>query len=178
MRIDHSDSMAFQAANHEILLMTLGVGAESGISYTNCKMQFGEFMARDAEDGAHPLDIALGSRVRLRRKELGLSQAELAGACGITFQQVQKYEHGVNRISFSRLVGITQALKCSIGDLIGGLEKSKSSATLGKKIASLAEPGASDLLEAYVSIASPKRRRAVLSLARELMHEDDIMRAK
>lgn len=135
-------------------------------------------MARDAEDGAHPLDIALGSRVRLRRKELGLSQAELASACGITFQQVQKYEHGTNRISFSRLVGITQALKCSIGDLIGGLEKSKSFGALGKKIEVLAEPGASDLLKAYASIASPKRRRAVLILARELMREDDTARAK
>jgi transcriptional regulator with XRE-family HTH domain len=99
------------------------------------------------------MDIALGSRVRLRRKEFGLSQTELASACGITFQQVQKYEHGTDRMSFSRLVGISLALRCSIGDLMGGLNKSKHSGALAKQIGPLAEVGASDLLESYVSIA-------------------------
>jgi transcriptional regulator with XRE-family HTH domain len=130
-------------------------------------------MARNIEEGPRPMDIALGSRVRLRRKELGLSQTELASACGITFQQVQKYEHGANRISFSRLVGISLALKCSVGDLISGLEKSQSSGVLAKQIGLLAEVGASDLLEAYASIASPKRRGAVLNLARQLANEPD-----
>jgi len=126
-------------------------------------------MARNSDEHApHPLDIALGSRVRLRRKELGMSQDLLARAVGITFQQVQKYEHGTNRISFSRLVEISEALECSVGDLIGNLDKSKSSGSLSKQIAHLTEPGASDLLEAYASIESPKRRRAILNLARQL----------
>lgn len=126
-------------------------------------------MAKDKDDHTpHPLDIALGSRVRLRRKELGMSQDQLARAVGITFQQVQKYEHGTNRISFSRLVEISEALECSVGDLIGNLDKSKSSGSLSRQIAHLTEPGASDLLEAYASIESPKRRRAILNLARQL----------
>jgi transcriptional regulator with XRE-family HTH domain len=126
-------------------------------------------MARNSDEHSpHPLDIALGSRVRLRRKELGYSQDQLARAVGITFQQVQKYEHGTNRISFSRLVEISEALECSVGDLIGNLDKSKSSGSFSKQVAYLTEPGASDLLEAYASIESPKRRRAILNLARQL----------
>ena len=120
------------------------------------------------EHTPHPLDIALGARVRLRRKELGLSQDQLARAVGITFQQVQKYEHGTNRISFSRLVEICEALECGVVDLVGNLDKSKSSGSLSKQIAFLTEPGATDLLEAYASIDSPKRRRAILNLARQL----------
>ena len=90
-------------------------------------------MARNSDEHTpHPLDIALGSRVRLRRKELGLSQDQLARAVGITFQQVQKYEHGTNRISFSRLVEISEALECSVGDLIGNLDKSKSSGSFSQ----------------------------------------------
>jgi transcriptional regulator with XRE-family HTH domain len=131
-------------------------------------------MAKDKdkdEHTPHPLDIALGSRVRLRRKELGMSQDQLAKSVGITFQQVQKYEHGTNRISFSRLVEISEALECSVGDLIGNLDKSKSSGSLSRQIAYLTEPGASDLLEAYASIESPKRRRAILNLARQLAND-------
>jgi transcriptional regulator with XRE-family HTH domain len=137
-------------------------------------IKLGNSMARSvSKEGPHPLDIALGSRVRLRRKELGLSQAQLASACGITFQQVQKYEHGTNRISFSRLAGIAHALKCSIADLIGNLDKSKSSDAFSKQMAFLAETGAGDLLRAYGSIESPKRRRAVLNLACQLVHAQD-----
>ncbi len=129
-------------------------------------------MAKDKDEHTpHPLDIALGSRVRLRRKELGMSQDQLARSVGITFQQVQKYEHGTNRISFSRLVEISEALDCSVGDLIGNLDKSKSSGSLSRQIAHLTEPGASDLLEAYASIESPKRRRAILNLARQLAND-------
>ncbi|MGB8601547.1 MAG: helix-turn-helix transcriptional regulator, partial [Rhizomicrobium sp.] len=69
------------------------------------------------ENSPHPLDIALGSRIRLRRRELGMSQEQLARQIGITFQQVQKYEHGANRVSFSRLVEIAQALRCGVVDL-------------------------------------------------------------
>lgn len=126
-------------------------------------------MARNSDEHTpHPLDIALGSRVRLRRKELGFSQDQLARSVGITFQQVQKYEHGTNRISFSRLVEISEALECSVGDLIGNLDKSKSSASFSRQVSYLTEPGASDLLEAYASIDSSKRRRAILNLARQL----------
>lgn len=120
------------------------------------------------ENAPHPLDIALGSRIRLRRRELGLSQEQLARQIGITFQQVQKYEHGANRVSFSRLVEITQALRCGVIDLIGDLDKSKDSSLFSQHIARLNEPGAAELLEAFAAIKSAKYRRAVLNLARQI----------
>src|SRR5580704_11010674 len=109
--------------------------------YKTISQQRESVMARNSDEHTpHPLDIALGARVRLRRKELGLSQDQLARSIGITFQQVQKYEHGTNRISFSRLSEIAGALDCSVGDLIGNLDKSKSSGALSRQIANLTEP--------------------------------------
>ena len=122
-------------------------------------------------EGPEPVDIHVGGRVKLRRTLMGLSQGQLGEAIGLTFQQVQKYEHGTNSISFSRLVEISAALECSVGDLIGNLDKSKSSGSFSKQVAYLTEPGASDLLEAYASIDSSKRRRAILNLARQLAND-------
>ena len=70
-------------------------------------------MATPHTEGPNALDIALGNRIRQRRKGLGVSQTTLAEAIGLTFQQVQKYERGFNRVSFSRLVDIAHALDCS-----------------------------------------------------------------
>lgn len=75
----------------------------------------------------HPLDVELGRYIRRRRRELGLSQDQLGRMIGVTFQQVQKYEHGTNRVSFSRLVEIAQSLDCSVADLIGDLGNAKAS---------------------------------------------------
>ncbi len=56
-----------------------------------------------AKDGPHPIDVHVGRRVRLRRTLLGMNQTQLGERLGITFQQIQKYENGANRISASRL---------------------------------------------------------------------------
>lgn len=61
------------------------------------------------------LDRRIGERIRLRRTELGMTQEQLASALGISYQQVQKYENGVNRISASRLAEIAQRLEVPIG---------------------------------------------------------------
>jgi transcriptional regulator with XRE-family HTH domain len=126
-------------------------------------------MTKTSENGSpHPLDIALGSRIRLRRRELGFSQEQLAREVGITFQQVQKYEHGTNRVSFSRLVEIAQALNCGVVDIVGDLDKPGETSAFSRHLASLNEPGATDLLDAYASITQPKHRRAILNLAKQL----------
>ncbi len=126
-------------------------------------------MSKDtAKHAPHPLDVALGSRIRLRRRELGLSQNQLARQVGITFQQVQKYEHGTNRVSFSRLVEIAQTLQCGTIDIVGDLDKSKASPLFSRHVAQLNEPGAAELLKAYSTIQSLKHRRAILSLAKQL----------
>jgi len=62
----------------------------------------------------HPIDVMVGKRVRLRRIQLGLSQTELGKKLGVTFQQVQKYENGANRVSCSRLYEISNALDVPI----------------------------------------------------------------
>lgn len=64
-----------------------------------------------------PIDIAIGARIRLRRRGLGMTQEVLAQHLGLTFQQVQKYEAGVNRISASKLYQIARRLHVGIGDL-------------------------------------------------------------
>ena len=64
------------------------------------------------------LDKAIGKRVKAQRMKLGMSQTKLGDACGITFQQIQKYENGSNRIGGSRLITLGKALKCSAADLL------------------------------------------------------------
>ena len=126
-------------------------------------------MTKTTENGSpNPLDIALGSRIRLRRRELGYSQEQLAREVGITFQQVQKYEHGTNRVSFSRLVEISLALHCGVVDIVGDLDKPGENSTFSRHLAHLNEPGATELLDAYASIQAPKHRGAILNLAKQL----------
>ncbi len=69
----------------------------------------------------NPIDVHVGLQVRLRRKQLKISQEKLAEALGLTFQQVQKYERGANRISASKLYEIAQALQVSIPWFFDGL---------------------------------------------------------
>lgn len=70
----------------------------------------------------NPIDILVGSNVKLRRSQISMSQTELANMLGITFQQVQKYEKGSNRIGASRLYIISQLLNCSVLDLYDGID--------------------------------------------------------
>src|SRR5208283_3836206 len=67
-----------------------------------------------AKKAPNPIDKYVGSRVRMRRMMLGMSQEKLAGALGLTFQQIQKYEKGTNRISASRLQAISQILDAPV----------------------------------------------------------------
>src|SRR5690554_3897661 len=69
----------------------------------------------------HPTDVHIGRRIRERRIELGMSQSALAGVLGITFQQVQKYERGGNRVSGSRLWDISRALGVEVSHFFDGL---------------------------------------------------------
>src|SRR5260221_6859515 len=71
-------------------------------------------MAMDRTPAPHPIDLKVGELIRLRRQELAMSQTDLAKALGLTFQQIQKYEKGTNRVSASRLSEISEALKAPI----------------------------------------------------------------
>ena len=113
-----------------------------------------------------PLDVALGVRVQMRRRELGLSGAAVSHAANIPLPQLLKYEQGENRIGFSRLVEIAGALKCNVRDLVHDLEKP--TGALLTTSGAIALPGAMALLEAYGRIGDSQSRHAVLQLAQQL----------
>lgn len=75
--------------------------------------------------GPDPIDVHVGSRVRQRRKMLGLSQTQLANELGLTFQQVQKYERGTNRIGSSKLWRISKTLDVPVNYFFEGLPDNK-----------------------------------------------------
>ena len=68
--------------------------------------------------GPHVVDVAVGDNIRRRRRDLRISQEALAAAVSLTFQQIQKYERGANRVSASMLYEISRVLKCDAGDLM------------------------------------------------------------
>jgi transcriptional regulator with XRE-family HTH domain len=75
----------------------------------------------EIESGPNPVDRHVGLRIRLRRKELGISQERLAESIGLTFQQVQKYERAANRVSASKLWEMARALNTTVGYFYEGL---------------------------------------------------------
>ena len=79
-------------------------------------------MLSNAAKVPHAIDVEVGSRIRLQRKVKGISQQALAAALGITFQQVQKYEKGSNRVGASRLSQIAQALDVPVSYFFGGTQ--------------------------------------------------------
>jgi transcriptional regulator with XRE-family HTH domain len=114
----------------------------------------------------HPVDVHVGKRVRHRRWMVGMTQQQLAERVGIKFQQIQKYETGMNRISASRLWDIAAALDAPIGFFFEGLSDAAESATpLPGDI--LADKEALELVRSYYAIPETQRRR-LFELARVL----------
>jgi transcriptional regulator with XRE-family HTH domain len=116
-----------------------------------------------------PIDIDVGARIRARRVFLGLSQTKLANALGLTFQQVQKYERGDNRVSASTLVRVAGALDTSVSALVGE-DAGRADKPMFRH---LAMPGAFDLLDAFAKIPDPEVRRAVVRLTKSLAKSAD-----
>lgn len=116
-------------------------------------------------EGPDPIDVAVGARIRIRRRWLGFSQTQLANALGITFQQVQKYERGANRVSASMLVKIAAKLETTVAALVGEDGQAPVEAVV---YAQLATPGATELLSAFAAIADGESRRALLTITQGL----------
>lgn len=115
-----------------------------------------------------PMDIALGAAVRIRRRTIGMSQEALADKCGVSFQQIQKYENGANRISFSRLVQIARALRCRVTDLMDVFDgPDKETAEDLDLLTRMRTPGALELITAYEQLA-PEVRSSIVNLLRAL----------
>ena len=127
-----------------------------------------------------PIDVHVGSRVRLRRTLLGMSQSKLGDKLGLTFQQIQKYERGANRIGASRLFQLSRildvpisfffdelpaALKTTQGQVIWGLRER------GQKSLEpdpLARRETLELVRAYYRISSPRVRKRLFELTKSL----------
>lgn len=125
-----------------------------------------------------PMDIALGAAVRIRRRTIGMSQEALAEQCGVSFQQIQKYENGANRISFSRLVQIARALRCRVIDLMDVLDAPDAeSASDLDLLTRVRVPGAADLLSAYERLPSDARA-ALLQFLQALSARSDSSRSR
>lgn len=122
------------------------------------------------ERAAGEVDRRLGERVRARRHAIGMSQEQLADLVGITFQQVQKYEMGFNRIAASRLLDIAAALETPVTYFYEGLTKSRRKAKARAEDL-LAQHGAAELVRLYASIEHDHIRRRVLDLVRAMTRE-------
>ncbi len=125
------------------------------------------------------IDLHVGARVRMRRKMLGLSQELLAGSLSLTFQQVQKYEKGANRVSASKLYEIAKTLKVPVAYFFEGLpdpsaETTDVAAAEADRILAvfLATSEGLELASAFPRIDKPRLRRQILELTRSMATEE------
>ncbi len=113
------------------------------------------------------IDKLVGRNIRIQRLAKGLSQTELATQLGVTFQQVQKYEKGVNRIGCGRLFQIASVLSVHITDFFEGSEKSKASS--GRVVRDLiSEPQSFHLVQAFAEISDRRLRSSVVDLVKKI----------
>ncbi|MEO1015787.1 MAG: helix-turn-helix transcriptional regulator [Pseudomonadota bacterium] len=133
----------------------------------------------DKKKKPHPIDAHVGGRVRLRRTMLGMSQDKLGEALGLTFQQVQKYEKGTNRIGASRLFQIAHILDVPIQFLFDGLEAGESRLSgfaedgpkedpAGPFMRFMSSPEGVDLCRHFSQIEDPRVRRRLIELVKTL----------
>lgn len=116
----------------------------------------------------HPVDVYVGKRIRHRRWMNGVTQQQLAESVGIKFQQIQKYETGMNRVSASRLWDIANVLDVPVSFFFEGLDvQEKSEAATDTPADILTDKEALELLRSYYAIPENQRRR-LFDLARVL----------
>jgi transcriptional regulator with XRE-family HTH domain len=133
-----------------------------------------------AEKAPNPIDKYVGSRVRMRRLMLGLSQEKLGDKLGITFQQVQKYEKGTNRVSASRLQAICQILQVPVSFFFEGAPEIAGRVRKGGEAPSpeyvsdfVGSSEGLKLVKAFMQIGNAGLRRSLVRLVEEIAGEDD-----
>ena len=150
-------------------------------------MRGGQEGAGERESRPSPIDVHVGTRIRLRRTLLGMSQERLGEALGLTFQQVQKYERGVNRVGASRLFDLSRVLDVPISFFFDDMPDTLA-ATYGtqptRRVAGFAEQqeGFGDdslnrretleLVRAYYRITDPSLRKRVFELIKSMGPQD------
>ena len=129
----------------------------------------------------NPVDIHVGQRIRLRRTLLGMSQEKLGEAIGLTFQQVQKYERGANRVGASRLYDLSRVLDVPVSYFFEEMSSDVTSAAEARRIGKAAEAPSPtyeadpmmrretlELVRAYYRIADPQIRRRLFDLTKAI----------
>lgn len=131
-------------------------------------------MSKAITSGIHPVDLHVGRRIRAQRKALGVSQGRLAEALGLTFQQVQKYERGANRVSASKLWDIACTLQVDVSHFFSGFEEPAAGvAETGPVFDHGRGPGREGLeLASLMQRLKPAQRQRVLDFIRALVDGD------
>jgi transcriptional regulator with XRE-family HTH domain len=146
------------------------------------RMARGDLGNGDKESRPSPIDVHVGSRIRLRRTLLGMSQERLGEALGLTFQQVQKYERGVNRVGASRLFDLARVLDVPISFFFDDLPESSGSlgGMAGRRPVGFEQTQDAfaddalnrretlELVRAYYRIADPAIRKRVFELIKSM----------
>jgi transcriptional regulator with XRE-family HTH domain len=130
----------------------------------------------------NPIDIHVGSRVRLRRMMLGMSQEKLGEHLGITFQQIQKYEKGTNRIGASRVQAIARVLSVPVSFFfedapgvtpVAGEQGFQEPQSASYVVDFLSSAEGLSLNKAFIRIQDPKQRRKVVELVKAIAGDED-----
>ena len=137
-------------------------------------------MTEDNKKKPNPIDIHVGSRIRLRRNMLGMSQEKLGENLGITFQQIQKYEKGTNRVGASRLQAIASILGVPVafffedapGQEASGNRGFAEDSSMSFAVEFCGSPEGLQLNRAFVKITDMKVRRKIIELVKTLSTDD------
>lgn len=149
----------------------IGVGCKILIKGFDLNIQ----KASGRPSGKDPVDIYVGGRIRLRRTMLSFSQEKLADQLGVTFQQVQKYENGSNRVGASRLFAIARALGVAVSFFYDGYQGAEGSpfsvaedaVNMDKHLSSRETV---ELIRAYYAVEDKEVRKKVLEMIKSLSH--------
>src|SRR4051812_28562057 len=134
----------------------------------NAAEKLGRFAMSENTKRATAVDVEVGHRIRMERQRAGLSQTDIANAMGVTFQQVQKYEKGVNRVGVGRLTQLAKALKIPVGTFFEGQDKVPRREGLPSAAQLLAEPYVLRLVKAFSALPDAQAQRSVLLLVEEM----------
>lgn len=142
----------------------------------------GDAIEKVSPRGPNPVDVHVGSRIRLRRQLLRMSQEKLGDELGVTFQQVQKYERGANRVGASRLYRLSRVLEVPVQFFFEGLNDQESMGMMAENDQTpivydfIQSSDGVSLAESFSRIKDAKVRRRVLELVRTLASEEEMAR--
>lgn len=119
----------------------------------------------------HPIDVYVGKRVRFKRKVMGYTQSDLGERVGLTFQQIQKYEKGENRVSASKLFQIAETLNTCVSFFFEGYAEAQESAVSNEVLVD--DKQSINLVQSFKAIKNPKLKKRIMMLIDSVSEEDE-----